>query len=175
MTPRSCPRTHQLLAVTLLILRALGCGLWGSGLDSFGPGYGQVAGCCEQGTEPSSRIKQTYKNRGPPPWRRNFVRWRPIFANTLYGTSLLAFPAIRILRWVSHFWKICRPLPLRTENFLIIRWTTCLFIRLHSFEMVSQLIIYFASQIRLFYKFVAFIWQRKGKSSSHLAIQQAAI
>jgi len=35
--------------------------------------------------------------------------------------------------------------------------------------LVSQLIIYFASQKRLFYNFVAFIWQRKGKSSSHLA------
>jgi len=54
-----------------------------------------VAGC-EQGTEPSSRIKQRYKNRGPPPWRRNFVPWRLIFASNLHGTGLVAFPAHRI-------------------------------------------------------------------------------
>lgn len=101
-----------------------------------------------------------------PLWRRTFVLWRLILASTLYGSSIVAFPALRIMRWILHCWKICRPLPLRTKNLLINRWTNCFSIRLHSLELVSQLIIYFASQIRLFYNFVAFIWQRKGKSSS---------
>ena len=29
----------------------------GHGLDQSGPGYGQVAGCCEYGDEPSGSIK----------------------------------------------------------------------------------------------------------------------
>jgi len=30
---------------------------WGHGLDCFGPGWGQVAGFCECGNEPSGSIK----------------------------------------------------------------------------------------------------------------------
>jgi hypothetical protein len=31
--------------------------VWGCGLDSLGLGYGQVAGSCEHGNEPSGSIK----------------------------------------------------------------------------------------------------------------------
>jgi len=34
-----------------------GSGMWGHGLDGSGSGYGQVAGTCECGNEPSGSIK----------------------------------------------------------------------------------------------------------------------
>jgi len=36
---------------------SLGSGMWGYGLDLAGSGYGQVAGICECGNEPSGSIK----------------------------------------------------------------------------------------------------------------------
>ena len=55
-----------------------------------------------------------HKSGARSPGGLNFVRWHLIFVGPRYCCWILvAFLALKILKWLLHFWKICTPLAMK--------------------------------------------------------------